>query len=82
MRVAEHARLDVFLAPFSSLKFESRLCGEVRRDPSCARAKGRNDRAARSPDRRRCPSTRLDAGDAQYGEFSRISALRLEDWEP
>src|SRR5574341_652273 len=38
----------------------------MRRDPSCARAEGRDDRAARHADRRHSASTRLDVGDAQF----------------
>ena len=62
----EHAKLEVFLSPFSSLPFDDAVRGEVRRNPPRARAQGREDRAARPSDRRHRASARLDAGHAQY----------------
>jgi tRNA(fMet)-specific endonuclease VapC len=78
----EHARLDVVLAPFSSLPFDDACavkCPEIRRalerrgetigphDLQIAAVALRHD---------------LTLVTHNTGEFSRISALRLEDWEP
>lgn len=77
----EHAKLDTFLAPFSSLPFDDACavkCAEIRRalerngsiigphDLQIAAVALRHDLTLVTHNRR---------------EFSRIAALRLEDWE-
>jgi tRNA(fMet)-specific endonuclease VapC len=77
----EHAKLDVFLSPFSSLTFDdqsARLCAEVRNQLELSgRVVGPHD-------------LQIAAIALQHGltlvthntrEFSRIAGLKLEDWE-
>ena len=77
----EHAKLDVFLAPFASLPFDdscARKCGEIRH------AFERNGKVIGPHD------LQIAAIALQHGltlvthnipEFSRIPGLKLEDWE-
>ena len=76
-----HAKLDVFLAPFSSLPFDdgcARKCAEIRRT------------LERTGERIGPHDLQIAAVALQHNltlvthntrEFGRISSLRLEDWE-
>ncbi len=79
--VAEHAKLDAFLAPFTSLPFDdaaARKCAEIRRELE-------RSGSSIGPHDLQIAAIALQHGltlvTHNTGEFSRISGLRWEDWE-
>ena len=77
----EHAKLDVFVAPFSSLPFDDACaakCAEIRRAlERKGETIGPHDMQIAAIALRH----HLTLVTHNSREFSRISALRLEDWE-
>ena len=78
----EHAKLDAFLAPFTSLSFDdacAKTCAEIRR---ALERKGQTI----GPHDLQIASVTLQHDlilvTHNTREFARISALRLEDWKP
>ncbi len=79
--VKEHAKLDVFLAPFVSLPFDdpcARKCAEIRYDLERKGAViGPHDLQIASI----ALQNRLILVTHNTREFSRVQGLQLEDWE-
>lgn len=78
---AEHAKLDAFLAPFTSLPFDdaaARKCAEIRRELE-------HSGSPIGPHDLQIAAIALRHGlilvTHNTGGFSRISGLRWEDWE-
>ena len=79
--IAEHAKLDAFLAPFTSLPFDdaaARKCAEIRRELE-------RSGSSIGPHDLQIAAIALQHGltlvTHNTGEFSRIPGLRWEDWE-
>ena len=79
--VGEHSKLDLFLSPFVSLPFDdqcARRCGEVRAELELAgRVIGPHDLQIAAI----ALQHRLTLVTHNTQEFSRISGLKLDDWE-
>jgi len=78
---SEHAKLDVFLAPFTSLSFDDRCarrCAEIR-------CKLERTGAVIGPHDLQIAAIALHHGlilvSHNTGEFGRVSGLKLDDWE-
>jgi tRNA(fMet)-specific endonuclease VapC len=79
--VREHAKLDVFLSPFTSLPFDDQsalMCAEIRAElERTGRIIGPHDLQIAAI----ALQHELTLVTHNTGEFSRISKLKLEDWE-